>query len=111
MIDPNFFLGLPVPFFDLCNVYPPKVKDILNTKDYPVYRKLLLSSQEDIEDEWTEQKLPMEEVPTPLEYIFVMSTTDPRIKKIAQDGFEFFLHEPVMFLDDQKKILIVQINC
>jgi hypothetical protein len=54
MINSNFFLGLPVPYKEICNVYPPKVNDILNEKDYPVYRKLLLSSQEDIEDEFAE---------------------------------------------------------
>ena len=31
MIDPSFFLGYPVPFSNICSVYPPKVKDILNT--------------------------------------------------------------------------------
>ena len=62
MINSNFFLGLPVPYKEICNVYPPKVNDILNEKDYPVYRKLLLSSQEDIEDEFAEQKLSMDEV-------------------------------------------------
>ena len=44
MINPSFFTGRPVPFNDICEVYPPKVKDILDNKDYPVYKKLLLSS-------------------------------------------------------------------
>jgi hypothetical protein len=35
-------------------VYPPKIKDILSDNDYPIYKKLLLNSQEDIEDEWVE---------------------------------------------------------
>ena len=106
MINSNFFLGLPVPYKEICNVYPPKVNDILNEKDYPVYRKLLLSSQEDIEDEFAEQKLSMDEVPTPLEYIFILSASDERIKKIALEGFKFFIHEPVTMLADQKMIVI-----
>ena len=106
MINSNFFLGLPVPYKEICNVYPPKVNDILNEKDYPVYRKLLLSSQEDIEDEFAEQKLSMGEVPTPLEYIFILSASDERIKKIALEGFKFFIHEPVTMLADQKMIVI-----
>ena len=106
MINSNFFLGLPVSYKEICNVYPPKVNDILNEKDYPVYRKLLLSSQEDIEDEFAEQKLSMDEVPTPLEYIFILSTSDERIKKIALEGFKFFIHEPVTMLADQKMIVI-----
>ena len=106
MINSNFFLGLPVPYKEICNVYPPKVNDILNETDYPVYRKLLLSSQEDIEDEFAEQKLSMDEVPTPLEYIFILSASDERIKKIALEGFKFFIHEPVTMLADQKMIVI-----
>jgi hypothetical protein len=72
MIDHSFFLGYPVSFLNICSVYPPKVKDILNEKNYPVYRKLFLSSQEDIEDEYTELKLSLDNVPTPLGYLFVM---------------------------------------
>ncbi len=106
MINSNFFLGLPVLYKEICNVYPPKVNDILNEKDYPVYRKLLLSSQEDIEDEFAEQKISMDEVPTPLEYIFILSASDERIKKIALEGFKFFIHEPVTMLADQKMIVI-----
>ena len=60
MIDPNFFLGYPVPFGNLCSVYPPKMKDVLNNKNYPAYKKLFFSSQEDIEDEYTELKLSLE---------------------------------------------------
>ena len=42
----------------------------------------------------------MEEVPTPLEYIFILSASDERIKKIALEGFKFFIHEPVTMLAD-----------
>lgn len=106
MIDSNFFLGYPSQFQNICKVYPPKIKDILNDKNYPVYKKLFLSSQEDIEDEYTELGLPIEEVPTPLGYLFVMSVSDPRIKQIILDGFKFFLKEPVTLLADQKMIVV-----
>ena len=106
MIDPNFFLGYPVPFLNICSVYPPKVKDILNTKNYPVYRKLFLSSQEDIEDEYTELNIPLDDVPTPLGYLFIMCESDPRIKDIIVEGFQFFIKEPVTLLTDQKMIVV-----
>ena len=106
MINPNFFTGRAVDFQGLCKVYPPKISEIMDDKDYPVYRKLLMSSQEDIEDEWVEQKMDMETLPTPLEYIFLLAASDVRLKQIAQNGFEFFLHEPVFFILDQKKIII-----
>lgn len=106
MIDPSFFLGYPVPFLNICSVYPPKVKDILNEKNYPVYRKLFLSSQEDIEDEYTELKLSLDNVPTPLGYLFVMLQADPRMKAIITEGFKFFIKESVTLLEDQKIIVI-----
>lgn len=106
MINASFLLGYPVTFDDgICMVYPPKIKDILGNKNYPVYRKLFLSSQEDIEDEWTEAKLQFDQVPTPLEYLFIMAA-DEKIKQIILDGFEFFIKEPVTMLNDQKMIIV-----
>ncbi len=106
MIDSNFFLGYPSQYENICKVYPPKIKDILNEKNYPVYKKLLLSSQEDIEDEYTEMEVPLEDVPTPLGYLFVMSAADARIKQIILDAFQFFIKEPVTMLPDQQMIVI-----
>ena len=106
MINAKFLLGLPEDFQGICKVYSPRVKDILSDDNYPVYRKMLLSSQEDIEDEYTELKLPMDEVPTPLQYLFVMSQADERLKPLVQKGFEFFIHEPVTMVHE-KNILIV----
>lgn len=110
MINPNFFAGRAVDFQDICKVYPPKIGEIMDDKNYPVYRKLLMSSQEDIEDEWVEAKLDLNELPTPLEYIFQLSIADKRIQVIAQKAFTFFIHEPVFFLPDQCKIIIGDIQ-
>ena len=70
MIDSNAFLGLPINFKSICKVYPPKVREILNEENYPVYRKLFLMSQEEIEDEFAENKLSMDNVPDPMNYLF-----------------------------------------
>ena len=106
MIDPYSFLGRPIPFQNICKVYPPKIKEVLDEQNYPVYKKLLLSSQEDIEDEYTEQNLSLEKMPTPLGYLFGMAAMDERVKKIAIDGLQFFIKEPVSLLMDQQVILI-----
>ena len=106
MIDSNAFLGLPFPFKGICKVYPPKISDILTEQNYPVYRKLFLNTQEDIEDEYAEQKLPMSDVPTPLEYVFSLAAADERLKEIVVNGLQFFIKEPVMLLMEQRMILI-----
>ena len=105
MIDAYSFLGTPFSFQNLCKVYPPKVIDILNEINYPVYKKIFLSAQEDLEDEAAEQRLPMETVPTPCEYLFELAK-DERIKKIILDGFQFFIKEPVFLLIEQQVIIV-----
>lgn len=106
MINPNFFLGEPIQFSNICKVYPPKVKDILTNTNYPAYKKLFMSSQEDIEDEYMELKLPMDQIPTPLEYIFLMIEAEPKLKELVIEGFQFFIKEPVTLLTDQKMVIV-----
>ena len=105
MIDSYSFLSIPFQFQNVCKIYPPKVKEILSESNYPVYKKLFFSSQEDIEDEFAEQKIPMESVPTPLGYLFELAK-DYRIKKIILEGIEFFIKEPAVLLLDQQIIII-----
>ena len=106
MIDGNSFLGLPFQFKHICKIYPPKIKDLLTEENYPVYKKLFLSTQEDIEDQFAENKLPMDSIPDPLTYLFTLSQQDERIKKIAIEGLEFFIKEPVLLLMDQQIIIV-----
>jgi len=56
MIDAKTFLGRPIKFKNICKIYPPSINDVLDDENYPVYRKLFLSSQEDLEDEAAENK-------------------------------------------------------
>lgn len=105
MIDSNAFLGLPINFKSICKVYPPKIQEILTEENYPVYKKLFLITQEDIEDEFTENKLSMENIPDPMTYLFQFAD-DIRIKKIIIDGFKFFLHEQVLLLPEQQMIIV-----
>lgn len=109
MIDANAFLGLPVDFKGLCKIYPPKISNILSDKNYPVYKKIFLNTQEELEDEYTEQKLPLDTVPTPLDFLFKVSE-DERVKKIVLDGFNFFIREPVFLLKEQQLIIIGDIK-
>ena len=106
MIDASFFLGYSLPFGNICEVYPPKIKDIVTNKNYPVYKKLFFTSQEDIEDEFVEQKVSFDKLPTPLEYIFTFAEVDEQMAEVIRNGFEFFIHEPVTLLTDQNMIVI-----
>lgn len=110
MIDAYSFLGRPIQFGNICKIYPPKIQEVLDEQNYPVYKKLFLSTQEDIEDEYTEKRLPMDQVPTPLEYLFQMAAADERIKQIIVDGFYFFIREPVLLLMDLHMIVVGDIK-
>ena len=110
MINAAAFLGLPIPFKDICKIYPPKITEIVSDNNYPVYRKLFFITQEDIEDEYTEQKLPFDNMPTPFEYLFKLSEIDLNLKNIILDGFKFFIKEPVTLLFEQKIIVIGDLN-
>ena len=109
MIDSYSFLSIPFQFQNVCKIYPPKIREILSESNYPVYKKLFFSSQEDIEDEFAEQKMPMESVPTPLGYLFELAK-DYRIKKIILEGIEFFIKEPAVLLLEQQVIIIGESN-
>ena len=48
----------------------------------------------------------MNNVPTPLEYLFILAESDERIKKIVTESIEFFTKEPVLLLMDNRMIII-----
>lgn len=110
MINSHFFLGIPETFQNVCWIYPPKIKDILEDKNYNVYRKIFFSSQEDIIDEYAELGLSMSEVPTPLEYVFTLIKADERLKPTIQEGFKFFIHEPVTLVEDKNIVIVGDLN-
>ena len=106
MINSKFFLGKPENFKGLCKIYPPSVNDVLDDEYYPFYRKFLTLSGEELEDEYAESKIPFDQLPTPLEYLFQVIDSDERLKEMIANGFKFFIHEEVTFLSDLKVIVI-----
>ena len=111
MINPYAFLSRPFWFGNICKIYPPTINQILDNKDYYVYLKMLLTSQEDIEDELTENKQSTENMDTPLDFLFKFVTNeDKRLKTIVEEAFNFFIHEPIFFLPEQKMIIIGNIE-
>ena len=110
MIHTEFFIGEPVSFKGLCKVYPPKIKDVVANPKYGIYLKLITISQEEIEDEWNKKGLDMATVLTPMEYLLNNVYHDKLFHTLAKEAFQFFLHEEVYFLFEQKQILIGEIN-
>lgn len=109
MINEHFFLKLPVNFQNKCVIYPPSVNDVISEENFNFYLKLLTISQEEIEDIYNEKGL--DEIPmTPIEYLMASVYKNKKINLLAKKAFEFFIHEEVQFLYDQKIIIIGNIK-
>jgi hypothetical protein len=53
-----FFIGAPFKFKPGIFIYPPSVKEVITNPRFGVYSRLLTYSQEEIEDEFLEDKKP-----------------------------------------------------
>lgn len=100
------FLGYPTEFKKICLIYPPKVKDVVANTSFPIYERLLTYSQEEIEDEYVEKKIDLSTILTPFEYILNGAYNNLQFRAALSKAFMFFIHEPVIYLFDQKQIAI-----
>lgn len=110
MFNTQFLLGYPADFKQICLVYPPKLKEVLNCKNYNIYVKILTLSQEEIEDEYVKQNLDMSSILNPFEYILNNAYNNTQFKDFLSEAFSFFIHEPVTFLFEHKQIILGDIS-
>lgn len=102
------FLKKPVSFNGLFNLYPPSVDEVIGNSKYPLYLKILTTSQEEIEDFYIEKNINAERIPTPLEYLMAMSYNDDtkQMEQETIDAFYYFTHEKITMIYKEKMILI-----
>lgn len=108
MIDAKVFLGLPVDFEGLCEVYPPSVGDVLGLKDFQKYRMILTMTQEDLEDAiFNDQEIdPNVTIPTPYENLIDCCKKDKGYKKLVEQAIEYFTHKKAS-VDVEEKMIII----
>ena len=106
MIDCHFVINEPANFQNICKVYSPTIRQVITEENFLVYRKLLTLSQEEIEDEYMEKEMELSNVLTPLEYLLNSSFNNKQVEALSIKAFEFFIHEPVSFIYEEKKILV-----
>lgn len=106
MSKESYFIGEPVQFKPGILIYPPKVKEVITNQLYGHFGKLLTQSQEDIEDKFLEDNNPQEIYPTPFEALLNNCYHHKQFEKIAIAAFQFFIHQNVTFLYEQKMIII-----
>lgn len=121
MLNERTLLKLPY-HCKLYTVYPPSINEVVETEKFAIYKKLLTTSQEDIEDYFVEQRehgdlnavlanpTTEEIIPTPFENLLIQAYNSEELKQYIQEAFLFFIHESVTFLFDQQLILIGDMN-
>ena len=105
-----YFLCEPVQFKPGIKIYPPTVRDVITNERYSVFGKLLTYSQEDIEDEFLEAKKTLEKYPTPIEFMLNNAYHNQNYYDVCKEAFEFFIHEKVTFLFEQKLIVVGELE-
>lgn len=109
MINEQAFICAPVPFFNICLIFPPKVKEVVTNPDFPKYRQILTMSQEDVEDQIVEQEKKtgqkLKHIPTPIEYLMESAKTSKEFLSLLEKSFFFFTHQKVT-INTEKQIII-----
>ena len=105
-----FFINEPREFKPGIKIYPPTVKEVITCDQYSTYGRLLTYSQEEIEDEFVEAKKILEKYPTPIEFMLNNSYHYKDYERLCKEAFQFFIHEEVTFLYEQKLIVIGNIQ-
>ena len=104
MIDERIFLGYPIDFKDICQIYPPTVNDVVGNKDFLIYQSLFTMTQEELEDAYAESNV--ETIPTPFQYLLMNYYQDERMREKIHDAFDKFIHEPVTIIPEIEMLLI-----
>ena len=110
MINPNFFLGYPVNFKNICSIYPPNVEEITKENLFHVYKRILTISKEDLEDQYNEEGREITEILSPFEQLLNNCYNQKEIELLTRSAFKFFTHEDCYFIYEQKMIVFVDIN-
>ena len=105
MIDERIFLGYPIDFKDICQIYPPTVNDVVGNKDFLTYQSLFTMTQEDLEDAYAEGA-GAQQVPTPFQYLLMNYYQDEGMQEKIQEAFMKFTHEPVTIVPEIEMLLI-----
>ena len=105
MIDERIFLGYPIDFKDICQIYPPTVNDVVGNKEFGIYQSLLTMSQDDL-DEAYGQNESISQIPTPFQYLLMNYYQDEEMRRLIHAAFDKFIHEPVTIVPEIEMLLI-----
>ena len=105
MINDKVFLGFPIKFKDICQIYPPTVNDVSGNDNFYIYQTLFTMTQEELEDAYSQHD-DIVKIPTPFEYLLMNYHQDEEVRNHILNGFQQFIHEPVTIEPEIQMILI-----
>ena len=97
MIDERIFLGYPIDFKDICQIYPPTVNDVIGNKDFSIYQSLFTMTQEELEDAYGQDER-IKQVPTPFQYLLMNYYQDEIIREKIHDAFRLLWYQSLKFV-------------
>ena len=103
MSNPAIFIGEPLNFKNKIKIYPPTVRDIVTNDFYGQFVKILTFSQDEILEEFLNQK--DKKMPTPFEFLLINCYHSREFFYMTQAAFEFFIHEKIS-ISYQHKVII-----
>ena len=105
MLNPATFIGQPLSFQNKFYIYPPTVKEVVTNPFYAQFIRLLTITQEDIKDELA-KKEQFTDIPTPFEFLLINCYHSQQFALIAQQAFQFFLHQDINFFYEEKMLVV-----
>lgn len=101
------FLNRPIAFKNLCYIYPPQVKDVVDNPLFGQLAQILTMSQEEIDDMMLQQSeesgTAMQKL-TPFEMIMATSHDNLTFKSLVEKAFKFFTREDIRMSSEHKMI-------
>ena len=105
MINDRIFLGFPIRFGDVCQIFPPTVNDVVGNENFNIYLSIFTITQEDLDEIYLKDKS-VERVPTPYQYLMMNYYSEEDMRGYIEEAFELFVHEPVTIVPEIEMLLI-----
>ena len=105
MINDKIFLGFPIKFKDVCEIFPPTVNDVVGNNKFNIYSTIFTLTQEDLDDIYLKDET-VKQVPTPFQYLMMNYYSEEEMRGYIEEAFNFFVHEPVTIVPEIEMLLI-----
>ena len=106
MPNARSFIGLPRNFKNKFLIYPPKIVDVVGNDDFSLYRHIFTITADDIKDQIKKKDGDEAKIPTPFEFLLINCYYDKNFLEATKSAFEFFIHDKITIVFEQKVIII-----